>query len=49
MDNDILFIIILIIVFITRIILEILYRKGALIKLVMTGKHTNSNKVSSDI
>ncbi|CAD8124193.1 unnamed protein product [Paramecium sonneborni] len=48
MDYNILFMLIFITVFLCRIILEIFYRKGGLIKLVMTSNKTHSNKVYSD-
>ncbi|CAD8208926.1 unnamed protein product [Paramecium octaurelia] len=45
MDNDIRLMLILGAVFTTRLILEILYQKGSLVSVVMTGKDSHSNKV----
>ena len=50
MDNDIRLMVILGGVFTCRLILEVLYRKGSLINVVMTGKQSSShsNKVYSE-
>ncbi|CAD8098235.1 unnamed protein product [Paramecium primaurelia] len=48
MDNDIRLMLILGAVLTTRLILEVLYQKGSLINVVMTGKESNSKKVYND-
>ncbi|CAK64487.1 unnamed protein product (macronuclear) [Paramecium tetraurelia] len=48
MDNDVRLMLILGAVFTTRLILEILYQKGSLVNVIMTGKDSNSSKVYDD-
>ncbi|CAD8190089.1 unnamed protein product [Paramecium pentaurelia] len=48
MDNDIRLMLILGAVLTTRLILEVLYQKGSLVNVVMTGKESNSKKVYND-
>lgn len=45
MDNDIRLMLILGAVFTIRLMLEVLYQKGSLVKVVMTGKQSHSSKV----